>query len=238
MLALSDAKCVETFACAKPSIRGVLLASVALAALATPVALVAFATGAGAQDATWLATPISNDYNSGANWSGGAVPTGIASFGASSQTNLQLTAPTALGAWVFNPGASDYTFTTVFIPNNPVLSFVGAGIVINGGGATITSETQLQFFNNSSAGTATINANSNLLFFNSSTAGAAIINKGALGVLDFNDNSTAGAATIQNNGVLRFFDNSSAGRATFINNATGAIAFGGTSTAGGAAITN
>ena len=126
----------------------------------TPPALTSLTSGASAQDATWLATPPSNDYNSGANWSAGAVPTGTASFGASTQTNLQFSAPlTTAGAWVFNAGASNYTFNT---GNNAALRFVDTEIVINGGSATINANSQIQFFNSSSAGSATINANSDL----------------------------------------------------------------------------
>ena len=41
-----------------------------------------------AQDATWLATPASGDFNTPANWTPRRVPTGIASFDTSSITTL------------------------------------------------------------------------------------------------------------------------------------------------------
>jgi len=54
-----------------------LLASTALVGLAAPVA---------AQDATWLASPGTGDFNTNANWSPATVPTGTASFGTSNTT--------------------------------------------------------------------------------------------------------------------------------------------------------
>ncbi len=60
-------------------LRAALLASSALTAVAVPAA---------AQDATWLATPATNNFNTDANWSSGVTPTGTAAFGPSTQTNL------------------------------------------------------------------------------------------------------------------------------------------------------
>jgi hypothetical protein len=53
-------------------LRIALLASSALSAASMPAA---------AQDATWLAAPVSGNFNTAANWSSGAVPTGTAFFG-------------------------------------------------------------------------------------------------------------------------------------------------------------
>ena len=79
------------------------------------------------------------------------VPTGTAFFGASNTTNLSFSAHTTLGGWTFNAGASAYTFT-----NNQALSFNGAGIVDNGGSATITNDPggTLSFNGTSTAGNA------------------------------------------------------------------------------------
>ena len=102
-----------------------MLAGAALAALATPAALVALTTAAAAvsQEAIWLANPGSGDFNTGANWNTGSVPFGTAFFGTSSITALSFSADTTIGGWTFNPGASDYTFNNSFM-----LDFSGAGI--------------------------------------------------------------------------------------------------------------
>jgi hypothetical protein len=59
----------------------------------------------GAQDATWLSNPGSNDLDSGPNWSTGAVPTGTASFGASNTTALISSADNTFSGWIFNERA-------------------------------------------------------------------------------------------------------------------------------------
>ncbi|OKO84729.1 hypothetical protein AC629_20690 [Bradyrhizobium sp. NAS80.1] len=97
------------------------------------------------------------------------------------------------------------------------INFTDAGIVINGGSASITSSVGLNFFNASTAGSATI------------------INTGT-GTIDFNDTSTAGSAHITNNFTVDFWNSSSAGNASFTNNST--LGFADTSTAGSADITN
>ena len=86
-----------------------------------------------AQDATWLLNPGAGDFNSAANWTPATVPTGTASFDKSNNNELRFSAPTTLGGFTFNAGALAYTFI------NPGfgLTFDGAGIVVNGGSATI-----------------------------------------------------------------------------------------------------
>ncbi|WP_407192571.1 autotransporter domain-containing protein [Bradyrhizobium sp. STM 3566] len=195
-----------------------------------------------ASDGTWLASPGSNDYGNGANWDGGFVPVGTASFGTSNTTSLVI-AIASVGGWTFNAGASNYTFA---VGNS--LNFTGAGITVNGGSvtiningggdlsfsntssagsATITNNNYLQFFGNSTAGNASItNTSFNMLFFNDfSTAGDATITNNVNGNLSFYNNSTAGSATIINSGNLRFLDASTAGSATLINNVGGSVDF-------------
>jgi autotransporter-associated beta strand protein len=183
-----------------------LLGSVCLAPLA-----------AQAQDATWLLNPATADFNTAANWSPAAVPTGIAFFDTSNTTALSISAGTTIGGWTFNAGASNYSFTNT---NPNILTFNGDGIVINGGSATITNNFDLRFSNTSTAGSATITNNNDLGFLNTSTAGSATItNNGDLGFLN---TSTAGSATITNNsGGLVFNDTSTGGGARFINNLAG-----------------
>ena len=206
-----------------------------MATLLATTALVAAAAllpgAARAQDATWLANPGSGDFNTAANWNQAAVPTGTAVFGASSDTNLSFSAgSTTVGGWTFNAGASDYTFT-----NGQTLQFTGAGIVINGGSASIANSNVLDFHNSSTAASASIaNSGGNLNFSESSTAGSATITNTNVGEVNFFDNSTASSATIinTNSALLIFLDNSTAGNASITN--TGGMAFQNTSTAGSA----
>ncbi|WP_247554278.1 autotransporter-associated beta strand repeat-containing protein [Bradyrhizobium sp. 138] len=191
------------------------------------------ATPARAQDATWLASPGSNSYITGANWDTGTRPTGTAYFGASNITDLSFFGGVTVGGWTFNAGASNYTFDL----SSSQLTFTGAGIVINGGGATIdTNNFSLYFRNTSTAGGATINNNGIVQFFDSSTAGTAAITNN--GQVVFSNSSTAGTAAISNNNTLLFSATSTAGSATITNNNGGATTFYANSTAGNAAITN
>jgi autotransporter-associated beta strand protein len=205
------------------SVRAVLLASTALIGAA--------ALPAAAQDATWNLNGT-GDFNTAANWTPATVPTGTAFFGTSAQTNVSVAAFTTIGGWTFNAGASNYTFT---IGGLNVLSFNGAGIVINGGSATINNNNAfLAFDNGSTAGSAGITNNGAINVGNGSTAGSATItNNGTINVFN---GSTAGSATITNNGTINVFNGSTAGSASITNNAT--LQFLDTSTAGSAGITN
>ncbi len=214
----------------------------ALALLAAPPASLA-------QDATWLTTPGSADFNTAANWSPATVPTGTAFFGSSNQVNLATSDNTTLQGFTFNVGASAYTLTNDFD-----LKFTGAGIVINGGSLTLINDWGMtEFSGTSTAGSATIYNNSDLLFTGSSNAGTATIfnsccltfsgssSAGSASItnawnLEFLDGSTAGNANIANIGMIAFADNSSAGSATIGN--AGLIEFAGNSTAGSANILN
>lgn len=203
-----------------------------------------------AQDATWLPTPGSANFNDGANWNTATVPTRTATFDASSITALSFSAITAVGGLTFNTGTPAYSFN-----NTRALTFVGAGII--GGSATITNNGALTFNSNSTAGTATIINNvgktwrfidnstagtatitnfGNLRFFQASTAGSAIITNNS--DLNFNNTSTAGTATFTNNAALGFFNRSTAGMATVINTNSGTLFFQNNSTADRATITN
>ena len=212
-------------------LRPILLASTALCALALPAA---------AQDATWLASPGTNDFNTAANWSTGSVPTGTAFFGTSNTTTItsQTLGPTNIGGWTFNAGASNYNFTTDNI------EFLGAGIAINGGSATINNNNQLTFKNTSTAGNAAITnpQNSVLGFVDTSSAGSANITSS--GSIFFDNGSTAGSATISASnsngglGSVAFSNSSTAANANITVNSGGGLTFLDTSTAGNANITN
>ncbi len=191
-----------------------------------------------AQDATWLAAPATGDFNTATNWDVGSVPSGTAFFGASTVTNLTFSAGATVNGWTFNVGAPSYTFTDV----GHTLQFNGAGIVISGGGVSVTDNAgEIDFNNSSSAGGANLLlTNGGLLYFrNSSTAGtAAVTIAGAAGEVDFYNNSSAGTATFANNtgGRMNFRDNSSAGNAV-VNN-SGHLFFFDNAIAANATVTN
>jgi hypothetical protein len=203
-----------------------LLATPALVAVTALLPVMTFA-----QDATWLPTPASANFNTPANWTPDRVPTGTAFFGASTAIALTFSTNTTVRGFTFDAGAPAYTFT-----NNQSLAFVNVGII--GGSATIsnTPTAFLNFTGNSTAGNAAI-TNDGVLNFNlQSTAGeGAVTNNFAT---EFNNNSTAGSATITNNNgaTWRFNDNSTAGNARVTNKSS--LTFNNASTAGNANIVN
>ena len=92
--------------------RAALLASSALALASTwPAARPALA-----QDATWLGSPGTADFNTGANWGPGTVPTGTAFFGASDTTALSFSADTTVGGLTFNAGDTFCYVPTYLVP--------------------------------------------------------------------------------------------------------------------------
>jgi autotransporter-associated beta strand protein len=196
-------------------------------------ALVAMAMPAAAQDATWSPTAATGNFNSATNWTAFSVPgpPSTAFFGTetSGATSLSFSAPTFIGGFTFNTGASNYSFLL-----NNVVNFTGAGIVINGGSASFTINAGMVFNNSSSAGSSNITNNNNLQFVNTSTAGNATITN--TGVVWLADQSTAGNATITNGGTFRFQTASSGGNAAITNNNT--LRFEDNSTAGSARIAN
>jgi autotransporter-associated beta strand protein len=228
--------------------RGVRRLTLVAASLA--IGMMSTAPLARAQNATWLVSPGSGDFNTAANWSPAAVPTGTASFGFSNTTALSFSADTSIGGFTLNPGASAYNFT---VGAGRTVSFTGAGITINGGSATFTNAFIVNFDNASTAGTATINNNNTLAFHNSATAGGStIVNNDFLQFFDgtsagssaltnnhntsFFATSTAGSANISNSSVVEFFQTSTAGSATITN--TSSLTFNDSATAGNATITN
>src|SRR5688572_12481280 len=113
------------------------------------VLTLAFIEPALAVDADWSATPGDGDFNNDANWVGGVEPDGVASFGASTNTNLSFSTNTTIGGITINSGT--YTFG-----NGQELDFSGAGITISGGSAAITNNHILGFNNAATAGSSTI----------------------------------------------------------------------------------
>jgi autotransporter-associated beta strand protein len=236
------------------SLRAGLLASSSILVTALPAL---------ALDATSNAVPVDSNFNNANNWTPATVPTGTASFGTSSITNLTFSAgSTIVGGWTFNAGASNYAFN---VAPAQTLVFNSAGIAINGGGASIadnaggSSTSTIAFLNASTAGSASITNNSGtgsggvggtatLSFQSTSTAGNATITNttGAFGIaqIQFFNLSTAGNAiinnantgAINNNSIIQFFGTSTAGNANITNDRT--LQFSNGSTAGNATITN
>jgi fibronectin-binding autotransporter adhesin len=226
----------RTAACnaADTKLRAALLVTTALTVLASPAA---------AQDAQWGAAPGSGDFNDGANWAGGSVPTGIATFGASNTTALSFAQPiTNVDTWMFEVGAPAYSF--VNDQGNHFVSFIGDGIVSNGVDVVIDNSNigYIYFRNTSTAGDTTINnsEDSSVYFLESSTADGATINNSQEGMVTFNGSSTAADSVITNSqhGNLSFLGNSTAGNAAIGSTGASHVEFEESSTAGNATITN
>jgi fibronectin-binding autotransporter adhesin len=165
-----------------------------------------------AQDATWLAAPATGDWNTGTNWTGAAVPTGTATFDASSTTTVIFSSPsTSVGALLFNAAAPTYSFNL----SGSSLAITGAGITNNSSNSPIftVSSVALPLAVLSIHGTA---ANATIInnnlgetdFVGFTTAGTANITTNSGGVTAFEGQSTGGTATITtNNGGLTVFEN-------------------------------
>jgi autotransporter-associated beta strand protein len=223
---------------------------------------------AAAADIKWRAAPVTDNWNTGANWEGDAVPADIAVFGASTRTSISFSpGTTSIGELRFEAGAPAYAFGIDCAqcgggsPNPDTLNITGAGIVnassarpsftvIGHGivGGTVFPA-QLNFRNTSTAGNAeiftrTAPTNTTLANFrDNSNAGTALItNLGAS--TGFYNTASAGNATINNSlpgdvaGSTAFFNNSSAASATIRNAESGNVAFFNNATAGAALIDN
>src|SRR5262249_6264852 len=83
-----------------------------------------------AGSATWSANPMSDDWNTAANWTPATVPDGpedIATFGVSNQPNVTLsTTPIELNELDFAAGASPYVITAT---KGWPFTLSGAGII-------------------------------------------------------------------------------------------------------------
>ena len=153
-----------------------------------------------AQNGQW-ASPGSNDFGLATNWNPpSGVPTGTASFGASTVTSVVAAAAESLGAISFLASAPAYTLS---ITDNFLVT--GSGIA------------------NQSAATQTIvvsGAGGSLEIDNSGVTNGVTIVNGAASLLTFEDTSAAGNATISYAGTMCFFNNASAGSAVITNSGT------------------
>jgi len=147
--------------------------------------------------ATWLASPVSGDWNTAANWTAGGPPNGsadTATFASSNITGVSLSLNTEVNGIVFNAGASPFTITA---SATLALTISGVGITNNSG---ITQNFV----------TATNGSNGVINFTNSATAGSltAFTNNGSTvsgglgGSTAFDNSATAGNATLIANGGL------------------------------------
>ncbi len=147
-----------------------------------------------AGSATWQTNPVSGNWNRAANWTPATVPNGnrsgdTATFGASNQTALFISARTEVDGIVFNAGASAFTITTPLQP----LQITGAGITNNSG---ITQ-------NFSGPGT--------ISFAFDASAGSSTNFSTDTGTIEFDGGSTAGDSTLIANGGAIVFSQFSRG---------------------------
>ena len=176
------------------------------ALIAGPVITICALPGfASAQDATWVGA-ISSDWNTGPNWNGSGVPTGIATFNPSTQMSITFSAPATVQTLLFD--APGYTFNFSIPATTGILSITGEGIVAAPTNAPTFSfdHASAEFTNSSTAGPASINAFNGgaVAFFDTSKAGTATIQAGVQGSINdfdggfifFEGNSTADHATI------------------------------------------
>lgn len=219
-------------------------------ALAVLVMTGLFAQGAIAADATWSGV-VSGQWSNSANWVGGIVPDGTATFSATGASTItppdailvdvviggrvfQETVPYSVGAIVFDASAQAYTFNYF---GASLMAFTGAGIVNNSSqDQTFNNYSGLDFDNSSSMDNALVSNFGGINMRDSSSAGSATItNHGSIGFLD---TSSAGTAEIDNFLLLRFDQSSTAGLADIANAGGATLQFLAASSAGNATITN
>jgi fibronectin-binding autotransporter adhesin len=206
------------------------------------VALFFSSAAVDAGSATWNLNPTSSDWNTAANWTPNTVPNGpndVATFAASNQTDVTISASTEVNELIFSPGASDFTIN---VTEGKTFTISGTGIMNNSGidqNFLITKTSHLDLTNSATVG--------ELTFF--SLLGGTKSFEGG-GAIFFLDTSSAGNGTFVVNGAendlgngasVGFSSNATAGNGTFTakagsqsNVASGLIFFVGTSTAGDA----
>ena len=170
------------------------------------------AVAAHAQNATWLLSPTSEDFDTAANWSSAtAVPTGTATFGASNTTTITFSSPsTSIGTLQFNAGAPAYSFDLA----SQTLTITGTGIINNSSNqpAFVINNATLAF---DSSDTVTfaglISGNGNVTQSGSGTTiltaantftGGTIVNAGTLQLGDGIDPASTTAVTVNNSATF------------------------------------
>ncbi|MCA0318371.1 MAG: autotransporter domain-containing protein [Proteobacteria bacterium] len=207
---------VSLVSAAHRAIAHVLLATTALCAPASVLA----------QDATWLANPGSNVMSVGSNWSGGSVPTGTATFGASSTTSLIVNTDMVMGGMYFAADAPAYTISRedpsyLLIQR---IQLTGAGLSAAADYTlTLTGYASLEFRNSASSGSVGLHANGATVYFrDTSTAAASRITMTGGTAYFYNSSSAANATITLINGAVQFENSSTAANAT-INGQSGTL---------------
>ena len=178
----------------------------------------------------WKAEPSNGFWNDGANWDGGTVPTGSATFGKSTITSIGFTDASAatILSIEFGPDADAYTFSVHVLASTPALTIEGAGVVNQ---STKTqhfvvasqgtyNQPQLKFIGSASAGSDLVSyyagptsledsfGGGTIEFCDEATGGSAHFVSRTGKMAPPNDNSTLG-------GQIVFRDRTTAGTATF-----------------------
>lgn len=140
-------------------------------------------------DIVWKASPGTNDWGTGTNWTSNSVPTAadVAKFSTSSVTSIDVKAAnTQVSALQFDAGASAYTINVTGAAGTGASSLIvgGAGVINNSGVAQ-------NFTVSGVAGNA-----GTLQFKNAATAADSTITTSAFGTTLFTDSATGGSAKL------------------------------------------
>ncbi len=170
-----------------------------------------------ADSATWSTNPISNDWNTAANWMPNTVPNGpddIATFALSQHPNVFVTTDTEVNEVIFNAGANAFTINAA---GDQELTISGAGIVNSSAIAqnfVFPTFAGIVLTNNATVG--------DMTFF---TLKGGHGNKNSGGFASFSDTASAGNGTFvleppetpdaYRGGSVSFGGNSSTGNGTF-----------------------
>ena len=190
-----------------------------------------------AGSATWNLDPVDSDWNNPANWTPNTVPNGpndVATFEASNQTDVIISASTEVNELIFSPGASGFTIN---VSEGQTFTISGTGITNSSGisqSLVIEKTSHLDLTNSATVG--------ELTFF---TLLGGTGSFGSGGAIFFSDTSSAGNGTFVVNGAaddfgngaaIGFSSNATSGNGTFTvkGGGTALIFFVGTSTAGNA----
>lgn len=206
---------------------------------------------------TLKVTPLNNNYNNAANWSGGNIPGSgdIAFFGDVDPSGV-FTLPAY--STFFSADTTVGTFGFLGATTAHVINVDdGRTLTFNGSGVSVSSTSQLPYFqvaagsvltfNSGTSASATTSASrrvvysigGDLVMASGSSAGNANIQISAnTGTANFNGTASAESAIILNGNVLNFNNNSTAANSTITNNSTGTITFVNSALGGNAAILN
>lgn len=218
------------------------------------LSVVSISASAHAQNATWLNAPANSQFHNGANWTGGTVPTGIAGFGASQQTDVDVETIVTLETMHFTPGADQFSFWLVGA--NRRINFVGDGIVNDSSSVPYiymnmgSLSTAVSFSNHAQAGNAYLHLNQfnagepGILFTGASSAAQSLIHIHGQAEhngpwVEFRDQSSAADAEVLLTGTssARFYDDSTAASAyILLTTERAGVRFDGSATAANAVV--